>query len=234
MKKISIIIPVYNEADTIEKIISKVENVVITPCPNVEKEIIIVNDGSTDDTKLKLEKYNHKIIELKNNHGKGFAVRKGVEHVTGEVVIIQDADLEYSPSDFSRLIEPFLECNADVVYGSRFVGSEMKRVLFFWHMIANKLITFICNMFTNLNLTDIETCYKAIKTQHLKKLILHENRFGIEVELTVKLAKLNLKFFEVGISYNGRTYEEGKKIGMKDAIDAIWCILKYSFNIFVF
>ena len=209
MKKISIIIPVYNEADTIEKIISKVENVVITPCPNVEKEIIIVNDGSTDDTKLKLKKYTHKIIELKNNHGKGFAVRKGLEHVTGEVVIIQDADLEYDPEEYNILLKPILDGFADVVYGSRFMGGKPHRILFFWHSLGNQFLTFLSNMFTNLNITDMETCYKVFEAKTIKSIYLKEQRFGFEPEVTAKISRVpNIRIYEVGISYYGRTYEE--------------------------
>ena len=225
--KISILIPCYNEEKTIEKIINK-----ILDLKDLNLEIIIVDDNSTDssrsiiDTKLK-DKI-HKLILNDNNYGKGYSIRKGIEAATGEVLIIQDADLEYDPKDYQKLLEPFILGVADVVYGSRFIGSDKKRVLYFWHTIGNKFLTLISNIFTNLNLTDMEVGYKVFKTDIIKKIDLKENRFGFEPEVTAKIAKKNLRIYEVGISYFGRKYVDGKKITWRDGFSAIRCILKYN------
>ena len=225
--KISILIPCYNEEKTIEKIINK-----ILDLKDLNLEIIIVDDNSTDssrsiiDTKLK-DKI-HKIILNDNNYGKGYSIRKGIEAATGEVLIIQDADLEYDPKDYQKLLEPFKLGVADVVYGSRFIGSDKKRVLYFWHTVGNKILTLLSNIFTNLNLSDMEVGYKAFKTDIIKNIDLKENRFGFEPEVTAKIAKRSLRLYEVGISYFGRKYNEGKKITWKDGFSAIRCIFKYN------
>jgi len=226
--KLSVIIPCYNEKNTILQVIDKVE----LAEPN-EKEIIVVDDGSDDGTREILQKYslksNFKIIFHEKNLGKGSAIQSGLKSVQNDLVIIQDADLEYNPNDYPSLLIPFKEANADVVYGSRFAGGRRYvRIHFFWHHLANKILTFICNIFTNLNLTDMETGYKVFKKEHISKINLKENSFGIEPEITIKLSKQKLKFFEVPISYNGRSYSEGKKIGLKDAFRAIYCIVRYS------
>lgn len=235
-KKLSIIIPVFNEKDTINEIISKVLSVKLE---NIEqKEIIIIDDGSTDGTKEFLDKYStESLIKLSlqsKNMGKGAAVRKGFELATGDILLIQDADLEYSPDQYNKLLSPILMGNADVVYGSRFVGGEGHRVLFYWHSFGNKVLTTLSNMLTNLNLTDMECGYKVFRKEIINQIILIENRFGFEPEITAKIAKLAQKgkcrVFEVGISYFGRTYLEGKKIDWKDGVSAFRCILKY--NIF--
>jgi len=225
--KISILIPCYNEEKTIEKIINK-----ILDLKDLNLEIIIVDDNSTDssrsiiDTKLK-DKI-HKLILNDNNYGKGYSIRKGIEAATGEVLIIQDADLEYDPKDYQKLLEPFKLGVADVVYGSRFIGSDKKRVLYYWHMVGNKILTLLSNIFTNLNLSDMEVGYKAFKTNIIKEIDLKENRFGFEPEVTAKIAKKNLRIYEVGISYFGRKYADGKKITWRDGFSAIRCILKYN------
>ena len=225
--KVSVIIPCYNEEKTIEKIISKVKANLVQPY-----EIIIINDGSTDQTKHilenKLKKDLKKIIHNNKNSGKGFSIKKGIEVASGDIIIIQDADLEYDPIDYEKLIQPISEGLADVVYGSRFIGSEKKRVLYFWHMVGNRFLTLLSNMFTNLNLTDMEVCYKVFKAEILKNVKLKEKRFGFEPEITAKISKLNLKIYEVGIRYYGRTYNEGKKITWKDGFSAIRCIIKYN------
>ena len=227
--KVSVIIPCYNEEKTIEKIISKVKSNLISPY-----EIIVINDGSTDQTRNilenKLSDDLNKIIHNKKNSGKGFSIKKGVEVASGDIIIIQDADLEYDPVDYKKLLKPIYEGFADVVYGSRFIGSDEKRVLYFWHMIGNKFLTLLSNMFTNLNLTDMEVCYKVFKSEILKKINLKEKRFGFEPEITAKISKLNLKIYEVGVRYYGRTYIDGKKITWKDGFSAIRCIIYY--NIF--
>lgn len=229
--KVSIIIPAYNEERTIIEILKKV-NDKIQEIKYFNFEIIIVDDFSNDKTVILLEQ-NQKLYSLliKNdrNYGKGFCIRKALNLINADIVLIQDADLEYSPSDYNLLLKPFLELNADVVYGSRFKSGEYSRVLFFWHKIVNFYITLLSNIFSNLNLTDVETGYKLFKLEKLKKINLLENSFAFEIEVTMKLAKLkpSIKFYEVGISYNGRSYEEGKKIGLSDAFKAIYCILKY-------
>lgn len=227
--KISIIVPCFNEKDTIKKIIKLVND---SPVPN--KEIIIVDDFSNDGTReileQKIEKLVDKIIYHKKNKGKGAALRTGVEQVTGDFVIIQDADLEYNPLEYPLLLQPLLEGKADVVYGSRFMGGKPHRVLYYWHSVANKFLTTLSNMFTNLNLTDMETCYKVFKREIIQSIKIEEDRFGFEPEITAKIAKMKCRIFEVGISYSGRTYLEGKKINWKDGFSALRCIIKY--NIF--
>ena len=233
IKKLSIIIPAYNEAATIHLILEKLKQVQLVN--DIEKEIIIVNDCSTDNTKGAVETYISKNEELNiqyfehpKNKGKGAALHTGIKNATGEYLIIQDADLEYTPLEYNDLLKPVLMGVADVVYGSRFVGSNPHRVLFFWHTIGNKFLTFLSNMFTNLNLTDMETCYKLFRTETIQSIQLKEKRFGFEPEVTAKISRIpKIRIYEVGISYFGRTYEEGKKIGWKDGFRAIYCILKY-------
>ena len=225
--KLSIIIPCYNEESTIEKIVDKINDKV-----KIDKEIIVVDDFSSDQTRLILQNnLKHKIGKLilnDKNYGKGYSIKQGLKVSNGDIVIIQDADLEYDPIDYSRLIKPIDSGAADVVYGSRFVGSEERRILYFWHMIGNKFLTILSNMFTNLNLTDMEVGYKAFKTDIIKDVNLEENRFGFEPEITAKISKKNLRIFEVGISYYGRKYSEGKKITWKDGFSAIRCIIYYN------
>lgn len=232
MSKLSIVIPAYNEASTIKAIIAKVRAVELS----VTKEIIIIDDLSTDGTREILYALPPSddliLINQLSNQGKGAAVRAGLAQVTGDIILIQDADLEYSPSDYPRLLAPILSGQADVVYGSRFVGSEAKRVLFYWHSLGNKILTTLSNMFTNLNLTDMETCYKVMTREVLQAVLpqLTANRFGIEPELTARFAQGNWRIYEVGISYDGRTYAEGKKINWRDGVAALWYIFK--FNLF--
>lgn len=224
--KISIIIPCYNEINTIEKIIDK-----ILLQEAFDKEIIVIDDNSTDGTidllKSIKSKYNKLIINSKN-YGKGYSIKKGISNATGDIILIQDADLEYDPSDYEKLIQPIILDNADVVFGSRFVGAEEKRVLFFWHSLGNKFLTLLSNMLTNLNLTDMESGYKVFKSDVIKNINLNENRFGFEPEITAKISRENLRIYEVGIKYYGRKYSEGKKITWKDGISAIKCIIKYN------
>jgi glycosyltransferase involved in cell wall biosynthesis len=227
--KLSIIIPCYNEVSTIEKIIEKIHLQT-----DINKEIIVVDDLSTDKTRLILEnELKNKIDYLVLNHqnqGKGYSIRKGIEKATGEIILIQDADLEYDPMDYHKLIKPIKDGLADVVFGSRFLGLGERRVLYFWHTVGNKFLTLLSNMLSNLNLTDMEVCYKVFKSNELKKLKLTENRFGFEPEVTAKIARKNLRIYEVGVSYFGRKYKDGKKITWRDGFSAIRCIIKY--NIF--
>ncbi|MEW5947321.1 MAG: glycosyltransferase family 2 protein [bacterium] len=224
--KLSVIIPVYNEKGTIAEIIARVRSVAL------EKEIIVVDDASTDGTREVLRGMtgaHDQLLLHEKNMGKGAAIRTGVRHAAGDVVIIQDADLEYDPEDYHALIGPIAAGDADVVYGSRFVGSREHRVLFFWHYIGNRLLTLLSNMLTNLNLTDMETCYKAFRAEIIKSIRIEQNRFGFEPEITAKIARIpGCRVYEVGISYHGRTYREGKKITWRDGLAAVWCILKYN------
>lgn len=228
--KLSILIPCFNERTTIEEILSRVE-----ACRYQPKEIIIIDDGSTDGTRDILSKrcsnHSEKIVFHEKNQGKGAALRSGVTAATGDIIIIQDADLEYDPAEIPRIIQPILAGRADVVYGSRFVGSEPHRVLHFWHRVGNGMLTFLSNMLTDLDLTDIETGYKAFRADILRKVKIEESRFGFEPEITAKIAKLpNVRIYEIGVSYFGRTYSEGKKITWRDGLWGIFCIIKY--NIF--
>ena len=232
--KLSIIIPCYNENQTIDKIISKISKSIST-YNYLNYELIIVDDNSTDGTKDKLKKYelekNINVFFHNENLGKGAAIQSAIKHVSGELVLIQDADLEYDPFDYDKLLLPFFETDADVVYGSRFLGGgKYTRIHFFWHYLANKILTFICNLFINLNLTDMETGYKVFKSSAIKSISLVEKSFSFEPEVTIKLAKKKFKFYEVPITYNGRSYEEGKKIGLKDAFIALKTIIVYSFK----
>jgi glycosyltransferase involved in cell wall biosynthesis len=225
------VIPVFNEGATIRELILRVQ---MAPLPaKLEKEIVVVDDFSTDGTKEILEQYGrdpnkfYKFLFHDRNRGKGAALRTAFAQTTGDIVLIQDADLEYDPRDYPKLLTPILEGRADVVYGSRFIGGDSKRVLFFWHYLGNRLVTTLSNMFTNLNLTDMETGYKVFVGEIVRKVKVEENRFGFEPEITSKVARMGLRIYEVGISYSGRTYQEGKKINWKDGIQAIWAILKY-------
>lgn len=236
IQKLSILIPAYNEGNTIHLILDRVQNVELIN--GIKKEIIIVNDCSSDDSVSKIEAYisNNPHLDIQlfsqdKNRGKGAAINRAIKECSGDYLVIQDADLEYDPEDYNLLLKPVFMDNADVVYGSRFVGHHPHRILFFWHSIGNKFLTQLSNVMTNLNLSDMETCYKLIRTSIAKQLVIKENRFGIEPEITLKLSKIpRIKIYEVGISYYGRTYEDGKKIGWKDGFRAIWCIFKYKFS----
>ena len=225
--KLSIIIPVYNEVKTLEEILKRIKNQT-----HIDKEIILIDDYSTDgsreliEDKLKLQV--DKILLNEKNFGKGYSVRQGIKAADGDLILIQDADLEYSPSDYDKLINPILNNNADVVYGSRFIGSDEKRVLFFWHTIGNKFLTLLSNIFTNLNLTDMENCFKVFRSNIVKNIKLNENRFGFEPEITAKISKKNFRIYEVGVKYYGRKYKDGKKITWKDGFSAIRCIIYYN------
>jgi glycosyltransferase involved in cell wall biosynthesis len=239
--KLSVLIPAYNEMRTIRQILYRVQQV------ELEKEIIIIDDYSADGTRAFLEELVEKggvlpaadgqpelnlpdfqVIFHEKNQGKGAAINSGIQALSGDVMVIQDADLEYDPQEYHRLLKPIEDGFADVVYGSRFMGGLPHRILFFWHSIGNKWLTFISNMFTDMNLTDMETCYKMIRREFIDQITIKEKRFGIEPEITAKIAKLNARVYEVGISYYGRTFEEGKKIGFKDGIRAVYCILRYN------
>ena len=231
---LSIIIPCYNEGVTVYRILDKVKAVKLIN--SITKEIIIVNDCSTDNTKEAIEQYiqsngdlNIRLLNHEVNKGKGAALHTGIRHASGDYLIIQDADLEYDPEEYNVLLKPVLDADADVVYGSRFIGGKPHRILFFWHTLGNNFLTFLSNMFTNMNISDMETCYKLFRSGVIKAIDLKENRFGFEPEITAKIARVrNIKIYEVGISYYGRTYQEGKKINWKDGFRAIWCVFKYN------
>jgi glycosyltransferase involved in cell wall biosynthesis len=234
LKKLSIVIPVYNEERTILQVLNKLSSLQLIE--NVQKEFVIVNDCSSDDSEdiiLQFKNENPEVDLLyfkhEKNKGKGAALNTAFQKAKGDIIVVQDADLEYDPEEFNRLLRPILDGFADVVYGSRFKGSNPHRALFFWHTVGNNFLTFLSNLFSNLNLTDMETCYKMIKSEIVKSIEIKENRFGIEPEITAKIAKIKgVRIYEVGISYYGRTYEEGKKIGWKDGFRAIYCIVKYN------
>ncbi|EKD36923.1 MAG: hypothetical protein ACD_75C01321G0002 [uncultured bacterium] len=225
--RLSIVIPVFNEVRTLNALLDRVKAVAL----DIEKEIILVDDCSTDGTRDLLHTLDDggiKKIFHDKNQGKGAALRSGFQAATGDVVLIQDADLEYDPAEYPKLLSPILDGKADVVYGSRFQGGEPHRVLYFWHFVGNKLLTLTSNMFTNINLTDMETCYKVFRKPVLDQITICENRFGFEPEITAKVAKQKCRIYEVGISYSGRSYEEGKKINWRDGVRAFWCIVKYN------
>jgi glycosyltransferase involved in cell wall biosynthesis len=236
MYTLSIIIPVYNEERLVTAIMEKINRTDLGE--NMRKEVIVINDCSTDGTDAVLQAYSNlagaipfKYIKHEKNRGKGAAVQTGIQHATGDFVIIQDADLEYDPRDYNAMLQPVVDDQADVVYGSRFIGDKPHRVLFFWHYVGNRFLTILSNAFTNVNLTDMETCYKLFRKDVLKQIKLKEKRFGFEPEVTAKVSRIpNIRIYEVGVSYYGRTYEEGKKIRWNDGFRAIWCVLRY--NIF--
>ena len=225
--RLSVVIPAFNERRTIREVVTRVRSVYLP----LDVEIVVVDDCSSDGTRSVLEELGRlpdvRIVLHERNRGKGAALRTGFNHATGDVILIQDADLEYDPAEYPRLLQPILDGRADVVYGSRFIGRDCHRVLSFWHSLGNRVLTLLSNMFTDLNLTDMETCYKVFRREVLRSLELTEDRFGFEPEVTARLAALRCRIYEVGISYSGRTYEEGKKIGWRDGLRAIWCIVKF-------
>ena len=228
--KLSVIIPVYNERNTLREV---VERVLAVP---LELEVLCVDDGSRDGSREILAELQSQYKQVQiflqpRNMGKGAALRRGIQEATGDFVVVQDADLEYDPSDYPRLLDPLIQDKADVVYGSRFLGSAPHRVLYFWHSVGNRLLTLLSNCLTNINLSDMETCYKVFRREVIQSIPIEEDRFGFEPEITVKVAKRRLRIYEIGISYWGRTYEEGKKIGWKDGVRAVWCLLKYSIKV---
>ncbi len=227
MYSVTIVIPVYNEVDTIERL---VDSVLASPVP--AKEVVVVDDASTDGTREvirdKVEPRVARVLYHEMNQGKGAALRTGFAAATGDIVLVQDADLEYDPRDYEKLLAPIFEDKADVVFGSRFSGGESHRVIYFWHSLGNRMLTLLSNMLTDLNLTDMEVCYKAFRREILQKITIEEDRFGFEPEITAKVARLGCRIYEVGVSYAGRTYAEGKKIGWRDGMRAVWCILKYN------
>lgn len=228
MRTLSVVIPVFNEIATITEILDRVR---MAPTPGLKKEIVVVDDCSTDGTRDYLRQLAEDGVRCffhEQNQGKGAALRTGFKHSTGDIVLVQDADLEYNPDEYPKLLRPILEGKADVVLSSRFLAGEQHRVLYFWHSVGNRFLTLLSNMFTNLNLTDMESCYKALTRPVLERVVIEENRFGFEPEIVAKVARLGCRVYEVGISYAGRTYEEGKKISWKDGVRAIWCIVKYS------
>jgi glycosyltransferase involved in cell wall biosynthesis len=225
--KLSVVVPIYNEQNTLREVVERVLGVPL------EIELICVDDGSKDRSRDLLAELSNEFRQMRvflqpKNMGKGAALRRGFEEATGDYVIVQDADLEYDPGDYPALLEPLLQGKADVVYGSRFLGAAPHRVLYFWHSVGNKVLTLISNALTNINLTDMETCYKVFRREVIQSIPIEEDRFGFEPEITVKVAKRRLRIYEVGISYWGRTYEEGKKIGWRDGVRALWCLIKYS------
>jgi glycosyltransferase involved in cell wall biosynthesis len=231
--KLSVVMPVYNEQATLREVISKVLAVPLSTGNEIEIELICVDDGSTDSSRqiladLAAAHPQLRVLLQPKNMGKGAALRRGIQESNGDFVLIQDADLEYDPSEYPSLLHPLLEGKADVVYGSRFLGSAPHRVLYFWHYVANRTLTLLSNALTNMNLSDMETCYKVFRREILQSIPIEEDRFGFEPEITVKIAKRRLRVYEVGISYWGRTYEEGKKIGWKDGVRALWCLVKYT------
>lgn len=227
MKQLSVVIPCYNERSTLEALLARVR-----ACGVADLEIVVVDDCSTDGTRELLqgglEKQADRVIYHDRNQGKGAALRTGFAAVTGDIVLVQDADLEYDPKEYPRLLRPIVEGQADVVFGSRFTGGEAHRVLYFWHYLGNRFLTLLSNAMTNLNLTDMEVCYKVFRREVLERIRIEEDRFGFEPEITAKVARQGCRVFEVGISYSGRTYHEGKKIGWRDGVRAVWCILKYN------
>ena len=230
MTRLTIVVPVYNEEATVASLLDAVRE---APLPEgIEREIVVVDDASTDRSRAILEDYGGRHTEVRvvaqpANRGKGAALRRGFAEARGDLILIQDADLEYDPREYPKLLAPLLDGRADVVYGSRFVGSDAHRVLFFWHMVGNRFLTLLSNMATNLNLTDMETCYKVFRADVLRRFELREDRFGFEPEVTAKIARLGVRIYEVGIGYSGRTYDEGKKIGWRDGVQALTCIVKY-------